>query len=154
MATNLEPPPPAWRSSSLRPVGASGLGEQEPPHLVHSARLHGTRLQEVAVLGVMQLDHLAPAQVASEMRDALLLKRFSVILPSPEEASPQFGVRIDGDVGRLVDDEERQSPGCDLRIVGIGDARRTDDLAQRTGGSGIGSGYFERGLVASSYPLR
>ena len=78
------------------------------------------------------LDHLAPAQVASEMRDALLLKRFSVILPSPEEATPQFGVRIDGDVRRLVDDEERQSPGCDLRIVGIGDARRTDDLAQRT----------------------
>jgi hypothetical protein len=49
-------------------------------------RLHGACLQEVAVLGVMQLNHLALSHVANKMRDALLLKRLSVLLPSPEKA--------------------------------------------------------------------
>ena len=49
---------------------------------------YGACMQEVAVLGVTQLNHLALSHVASEMRDALMLKRLSVLLPSLEEAGP------------------------------------------------------------------
>jgi hypothetical protein len=69
------------------------------------------------VLGIMQFHDLAIAHIPDEMRDALLLKGLSVFLPSPEDTGAQFGVRIGGDVGRLVSmptrsRKPRMSPAC------------------------------------------
>jgi hypothetical protein len=70
------------------------------------------------------------------MRDALLLKGPSIVLPSPEEAGAQFGVRINGDVGGLVGDKKRENWRRDLRIVGIGDA--ASDGTQIIGNNAFG----------------
>jgi hypothetical protein len=83
--------------------------EQESSHLVDGARLYAACLEEIAVLGIMQLNQFTLSHVANEMRDALLLKGRSIVLPSPEEAGAQFGVRINGDVGGLLGDKNARA---------------------------------------------